>query len=410
MDRTGPGLLGHTQKILGVLCAGASHILPLVAQQAHFLPALLRAEFPGQVVQAGLLTVSIQDGAVQTYRNSGLRRVAGAEFGRRIALEDGSSGCTVPPRVHPAVVGGQQAAVQAVGDGGQPGGLRELPVFQPLVDTGHDQSPHLQGRVPGGRHPLVLLKAHPDRRGVVGGVAHEPAVVLVIGSTGLAGDGHAAVKVARRIDPGDHFPQDGVDIVGGLRLEHGLGLRLVFQQYGLHAVHLPGHLGVGAGLLIEAAVGEHRESLRHVPGVDAVGQAAHGKGGHPDVALHLAAYLHTILQIEVEVLLHKVEAVLRGDQVGQHPHGHGVIGVGQGLTHGDQSPVAAVHVHRPGPAAHHLVGIVIQHGDGADEAHLKGGGVHRQRLDGGAGLTLAVGGEVHPQVARLLPHPAGDAH
>ena len=70
----------------------------------------------------------------------------------------------------------------------------------------------------------------------------------------------------------------------------------------------------------------------------------------------------------------------------------------------------AVHVHRPGPAAHHLVGIVIQHGDGADEAHLKGGGVHRQRLDGGAGLTLAVGGEVHPQVARLLPHPAGDAH
>ena len=103
-----------------------------------------------------------------------------------------------------------------------------------------------------------------------------------------------------------------------------------------------------------------------------------------------------------------LKALGGGHQVGQHPHRHGVEGVLHRRVDGDLSPVAPIHVYRPGASAQHLIGVVGDHRDGADQPHIHGGGVHGQGLDGGAGLALGVGSQVEAPVELLLPDAAHD--
>ena len=100
-----------------------------------------------------------------------------------------------------------------------------------------------------------------------------------------------------------------------------------------------------------------------------------------------------------------LKALGGGHQVGQHPHRHGVEGILHRRIDGDLSPVAPIHVHRPGASAQHLIGVVGDHRDGADQPHIHGGGVHGQGLDGGAGLSLRAGRQVEAPVELLFSDP-----
>ena len=109
----------------------------------------------------------------------------------------------------------------------------------------------------------------------------------------------------------------------------------------------------------------------------------------------------------MEVVPDELEGGRRGDIVGQHPHRHRVHRTGQGAVNGSQAPVmGGARVHRPGPAAQHLIGVVVHHRPGGDVLHLQGGGVHGQGLEGGARLPQGVGCVVPAPVGRLLPHAA----
>ncbi len=289
----------------------------------------------------------------------------------------------------------------------------ELLVLQPLVERCHDQPPHPHARVlrEAGDLPVVLV-AHPDHRGVVGGVASEPPGVVVVGGAGLAGHRHAGdLSPAAGATP-HGVSEQLVHIIGGPFFEHraGVVLQSIIQQHLAIAVH---HLSVGGGRGIDAATGESGIGRRHLEGGHAVGQAAHGQGGLVDIGepLLLSVAAHhgaPLLQRgEAEALGEELEGGLRSHQP-QGAQGDGVPGLGDTLAHCHQAQVVVLVVVGPG-AAVQVHRVVVQHRGRGDEPHFNGGGIHRQGLEGGAGLEGGRG-IIEDTVLRLLPYISGDGH
>ena len=396
-------------EILAVLGHRAAHALPVQVQIAVSADADLGTVGAGQVIVAGELPVGVQNRVVHAHPDHGvgalLQGVTGTHRRGPVLGKHICGGHPVAPGIALAGGGGLSAAVQTVGHLGQTAGLGKPCVLQAVMDRGHHLLEHLGRRVTGGRHPGRGLKAHPHRGGVVGGVAHKPAVVLGVGGTGLAGHRHAADPGLIAASAADHVGEHIVHIVGGGVLDGLLLLPGVVQEHIAVGVLHPGE---GAGLPVHAVVGEGGKGGGHIPGADAQGQAAQGQGGDGDVADRLAADGLLADQGQVEPLGPVLKALGGGHQVGQHPHRHGVEGVLHRRVDGDLSPVAPIHVHRPGASAQHLIGVVGDHRDGADQPHIHGGGVHGQGLDGGAGLALGVGSQVEAPVELLLPDAAHD--
>lgn len=108
----------------------------------------------------------------------------------------------------------------------------ELDHGQRLVDLRHDPPPDLRGGVAGIVHGRGGVVAGPDGGHIVRREAAEPAVVVIGGRAGLAGDGHFPVAeidlVARAVPRGglEHFGH----APGGVHAEHMARAHAVFQN------------------------------------------------------------------------------------------------------------------------------------------------------------------------------------
>ena len=402
---------------LGVSGHGAANLLPAEVGQANLLFALLRAELPCLIVQAGCGTVLLEDGAFGADGYYRLGSVVGTLLPLREALrEDAPAGRPAAPGVHGTPLGGQQAAVHAVGDGTASAGVGIVPVLQTLVEGHHYLVPQHGGGVFALQAHLVGgLIAHPDGGGVVGGVAHKPAVVVVTGGARLAGgvlalDAQAVGGTAA----GEHSLKHVIHIPGSGGFDDLLPLQGVVHQGDLLAVHQLGDFQHGAGALVDAPIGEDGVGLGHVPDVGAVSEAAHGQRGG-DIAGPLAPDHAALLQVDVVAVLNKFEALLRGNIVVHQPDRDGVQRLLQALPHGEVALIAGgARVQGPGLASQHLIGVVVQHRVGADLVKLQGRGVDGQGLEGGAGLPVAAplaDGEVaYPVCCLLLSELTADGH
>ena len=362
------------------------------------------------MVQAGGGAVLVEDGALGTDGDYVLLLVELAVLPLGVALgENAARGRPAASGIHGAPLGSQQAGVLAVGDGPPPAGVSEVLVGQALVELGHHLFPQADGGVALSVDFGVALVAHPHGGSVVGGVAHKPAVLVVGGGARLAG-GVLALDVISSGGAGvvKHMLEHIVHIPGGALLDHRLWVQRVVDKQLLPAVHHLGHPGKGAGALIDPVVGEHGVGLGHFPGVDAVGEAAHGQG-LGDIGLPLFADHPALLQVDMVFVLDKFEALLRGDIVVHDAHGHRVQRAHQGLPHGEVAPVfGGARVQGPGLAAVHPVGVVVQHGVGVELVELQHRGVDGQGLEGGARLPVAGVGVVAAPVHRLIAEHAGD--
>ena len=198
-----------------------------------------------------------------------------------------------------------------------------------------------------------------------------------------------------------------VHIPGGGGLDDFIPLQGVVHQGDLLAVHQLGNLHHSAGALVDAVVGEDGVGLGHITDVGAVGKTAHSQGGG-DVGLPFALNHPARLQLDVVTVLDKFKALFRGDIVVHQADSHRVQRPHQGLADGEMPPVVGgTRVQGPGLTPQHLIGVVVQHGVGADLVELQGGGVDGQGLEGGAGLPVAVIGVVAAQVDGLFPKLAG---
>ena len=264
------------------------------------------------------------------------------------------------------------------------------------MDLLHHLLPQGGCRVHGVADPLVVLVAHPDGRAVIGGVACEVAVEVVVGGAGLAGDVHTA-------EPGGAAGAvDGIlqhvrhQVGGGLLHGHPL-LTLFFQHHG--GVVVGQDLHIGPGLVVHAVVGEGGKGRRHIHGAQAVGQAAHAQGA------------------DVHVLRGQIQPqVLRGEVVGrrdshllQRLDRDGVDGVPDALPDGCPAGVGVGGVLGPGAAVEQPDGVVVKGGGRRDCAGVDGGRVGGQGLDGGTGL-LDVRCVVPDPVSGLGPHVAHHGH
>ena len=266
------------------------------------------------------------------------------------------------------------------------------------MDLAHDLAPEGQGGVAGVGDALVVLVAGPDRRGVVGGVAREVAVIVGAGGTGLAGDGHVAEVGGGAGAAAHRALEELVHEVGGALLHGDVGLGLVFQDDVAIGVRDP---GVEPGGVIDAAVGEGREGRRHLLGGNAPAEAAQGQGaGGAAVLLRQGGDAH--------VLRHELVGLVQA-QLQNGPDGHGVQGLGHAVLQGDHARVPRGGVLGPGGAVEQLDGVVIKavrHGDGPV---LQRRGVGGNGLDGGAAL-MDVRRVVPHHVALLLAHVAHHGH
>ena len=220
--------------------------------------------------------------------------------------------------------------------------------------------------------------AHPDRGRVLRRVAHEPGVHVVVGGPGLAGHRHADLGAGARAAR-DVVLEDARHLVGHAVRERprALGGEHVLGPVGLH------DLRDRQGLHAEAPVRQGGVGRRHVEGRHlARSQADRGHVGQ--VAVLRDA--HVIRRVD-HLLGSDIQRQLLEDRV---------VGAERGGGHRDGAPVAV-------GVGGHVDGAVL----GVDEVQLLGAverGVRvdpvpdrlrqHEGLEGGAGLTEGLGGQV----------------
>ena len=327
----------------------------------------------------------------------------GAGAGGRVLRQEGAGG-----QVAGAVRPGQHPAGEAVGDGLQVVRQVELLIFQALVDLGHDLVPqNRRGILQAAGQSFLPVIARPDRCGVVGRVAHEPQVLAGGGGAGLTGDLLAGEVGLLTGTVGDHALEHlGHIIDGTLGQDVRFILRLI-AQHGL-AVAVRDH-GVGLGGLIGPLVGEDGIGRRHIQGGHAFRQTAQSQLGAADVAVLLVAAGQAADELDVELILHKVKARLRGDHI-QDLYGHGVEGLLHGIGDRNVAAVAAGGVHGPVSAVDLVHGAVLHRGGGLDLAQLDGRGIDGEGLDGRAWGPLTAGGPVQAAADGLFAQAAGHGY
>ena len=96
------------------------------------------------------------------------------------------------PHVRLTGVRGKLSGIQADGNGGEGVAIVERFLGKPLVDRLHDFAPQHRRGVGADVDLLGLVVAHPDRGGIMGGIAAEPPITVGGGGAGLAGNGLTA--------------------------------------------------------------------------------------------------------------------------------------------------------------------------------------------------------------------------
>ena len=251
-----------------------------------------------------------------------------------------------------------------VGQDGLHEGLEDGQGHRAVVDV-------LDGRVRAG-------VADPDRDGELGGVAAEPQVRGVGGSTGgsrLAGDGLLDPGVAG--NAGAATLHDGFEDLGhgrGIAGGEGLGLLVLVRVHDLAGARLD--LGDGNGCAVLSAVGEGSVSVGHLQRRDVAGAQRHRE----DV-VHRGG-------VQTEALA-GLQDVLIADGLGQLH----VAGVGRHGGRGGKGAVPVVVITNVLDLDVLATGIVPVHGglavdgDVGIHTHLDGGG-QGEALEGGSGLAF----------------------
>ena len=254
---------------------------------------------------------------------------------------------------------------------------------------------------------LRLVVAAPDSSSVILGKAAEPAVTVRGGGAGLAGNilsgeysGSTSTVVGCVI-------QAVVHIVDGLLAEN-LPAFLLVVQHDLTVTVID--LGIGPGSAVYAIVCKGGIGRRHFPHCRAHRQSAQGQGRNGNVGhIHAAGGHVTVHQIILaEIILGKAEAVVRADLV-QSIGSNGVDGGRNALEDGFGIAIDPTVVFGPSAAVIGQ-GHIPNHRSRAVAPLFKGGRIDGQRLLGGAGLELGLGGLVIGEEVVLLPHAAGQRH
>ncbi|CFP49475.1 Uncharacterised protein [Bordetella pertussis] len=232
-----------------------------------------------------------------------------------------------------------------------------------------------------------LVEPHPDRGGLLRGVAGEPDIDRVVGGAGLARD---VVALERAVDArgralGGGVVHDVVDHPGRARVDGARGFVAGLDRRGLHQ-DLAGTVGdavdqVGGDAI--AAVGEHAVGVGDLQRGGAAGAQRQRQHGGPA----------RLLEAEAGEV---VARVLGADGL-QDADRHHVLGPIQPFAQGEHGLVAvAVVLGLPGARAGLLggqhEGLVVDLG-GRGHAALERGGID-ERLDGGAGLAPRLGDAV----------------
>ena len=274
------------------------------------------------------------------------------------------------------------------------------------VDGLHNLAPQHRRRVGTDIDLLGLVIAHPDRRGIVAGVAAEPAVPVGGGGARLAGDGLAAKDGSAAGAVVGGIVQAVIHIIDGLFTENlPAVLGIVHHQLSVAVIDLR----IESGLPEHAVIGKGSVGRGHLLNGGAQGQGAQGQRGQAHVRLHLIfrrILLHQALL--AEVVLGKAVAILLADIV-QSAHGNGVDRGHDALVH--RPGVLILPVVVLGPVA---VGIgngqILKDRCRGDLTGLEGRGIDGNGLLGGAGLKLCLGSTVVAHESLLFSHAAGQSH
>ena len=282
----------------------------------------------------------------------------------------------------------------------------EVTVLQILVEGLHNLIPHHNGGVgPGVREDdlLLLIVAAPDDGGVVGGIAGEPAGLVVVGGTGLAGHGHVAHIGGGACAVVHGALQHAGHIIGGKLADSGVALLGVVQD---DLVLLIQHQRVGSGLTEYAVIGEGGIGLGHFTDGHTPGQFAQTQRGIGDIGVLSAADLLLLHQGgNTQLLGEEVIAVLQA-QIVEHLDGDGVQRLGHALEHQHVTAVSSGAVLGPIPLILAVEGGVLVIGGGGDDTGFQCGSIDGQGFDRGAGGQLTLGGTVQRQRAGLFANAA----
>ena len=243
----------------------------------------------------------------------------------------------------------------------------------------------------------------PQASHTVRSAAHKSQVVAAISGTGLGKHIHANAghDVHSRTNayigiPGDRQVQQLVHN-GGVLLGHHPFSRVVPVVQD-HVALVVLHIGVGIGLIVQAAVGKHCKPCGHFLHGHAVGLAAQSHGGQAVGVIFRKAG-------KVQFLSQPLVAGLRGQLPGK-PSRRCVLRNHNGVVHIQVAQILPGHVLGTflGGTLPKVIGnrAVVEHRAVGDGAGLQPQGVHTQRLDGRAGLPAGLGGAVFQQHALPL--------
>ena len=401
---------------------GGIVVLPVLQHINRLLGERIRGEAfeLGELLRQGLELRAVDDLVVGDADVVGAVAVGAAAVGvahRKLKFQVGLAGFL-------GYVGGKEldGPGAALGPGQQAGLAADLDVdkgfvarFDEIADlflrhtlhkSRHDGLPHNDRGIQID-HQLDLFRlvvAAPDRGGVSGREAREPAVPVAGGGAGLSCHADAAEAGIGAGAVGAGIFQHIEHIPGGVGVHGLMGLLgVVDDDVALGVLHL----GVGPGLAVDAAVGEGRVGCRHLPDGHAVGKLAHAQGGKIDIGITGTVFFLILDEArQTELFLGELIARLRR-HVGEDLHGNGVQGLGHAVVDQHPAAVSAVLILRPVFAVKlHQGGILVGRAGGND-AQGQTRAVDRQRLDGGARRELASGGAVPGQVALLLADAAG---
>ena len=325
---------------------------------------------------------------------------------RHVLLVERGGGHAAAAGVLGAPFARQQAAVHAVLHRDQIVGMIEGLGFLALQRAAHHLAPEIEGRV--GGELLQALRgvvAEPHRADIIRRDAAEPAVVVGARRAGLAADVKAADRGALAGAVLDDAGQQLQHVLARALLHGGRRHRLVVQQ----------QVAVG---IINSRIEDRRRVLavvdkgavggRHLHHRDALGQRTERQRADVDVAVRLGLAVlerlgHRIDQVgQAEVLGRPVVGALHADLADQIDR-HGIERLGDAAE--DRRLAAPLAVFVVGPAlgaGGEVLRPVLNHRDRRDQPVFDGRAVNRDRLDGGAGAAIGLGGAVEDQVALLL--------
>ena len=241
----------------------------------------------------------------------------------------------------------------------------------------------------------IVAGPHASHR--IGGAAHKPGVPVVIGGAGLAvdlpaGNGSPPAGAVLAVD---RLFQELVHNSGVLAGKDLLRYVVGVVQDAVAVVVVD--IIIGIGFVVLAAVAENLIGGGDFPDGHAAVEAADGHGRQ------LRAVSLGVQVLEVEFFRQEVIDIGGAYQIGQL-YSRRVLGLADGLgyRHGAfRFPAGVVGAGLAGAKVVFKI-FVLEEGGIVDHAHVHGGAVYADGLNGGTGLALGVGGIAEPQVAGFL--------